>query len=145
MSFKFRIGSSSSSGRPTLSPNAFWCHQKVQTSKSSIEWEKEFDDERKDEKKNQSTFFITVQQFFEDLLEDSAFEWLENCKNKTFFFKGKKMSCLLQCSITKSRSPVLKSLFYTPLVANEESFRVHFYVFDANYIRRWKPPLILIT
>ena len=89
MSFKFRIGSSSSSGRPTLSPNAFWCHQKVQTSKSSIEWEKEFDDERKDEK-NQSTFFITVQQFFEDLLEDSAFEWLENCKNKTFFSRVKK-------------------------------------------------------
>ena len=47
-------------------------------------------------KKNQSTFFITVQQFFEDLLEDSAFEWLENCKNKTFFFKGKKMSSSVQ-------------------------------------------------
>ena len=41
-------------------------------------------------KKNQSTFFITVQQFFEDLLEDSAFEWLENCKNKTFFSRVKK-------------------------------------------------------
>ena len=44
MSLKFGIGSSSSGS------DAFWSHQKVQTSKSSIEREKEFDDERKDEK-----------------------------------------------------------------------------------------------
>ena len=91
----------------------------MQTSKSSIEWEKEFDDERKDEK-NQSTFFITVQQFFEDLLEDSAFEWLENCKNKTFLTAssvaiavlGEAVMLIIIISKTLSRCSFITNLLY---------------------------------
>ena len=97
-------------------------------------------------KKNQSTFFITVQQFFEDLLEDSAFEWLENCKNKTFFSRVKKnVLLLLQCSITKSRSPVLKSLFYTLLVVLMKKVFVYIFMSLTQTTSADENPLILIT